>query len=271
MKFIKAIGVEVEGVWRDLPSDKNWRDPEGRVWSWCSDGCRLKRDGSVDVDTPPLWNNPHEGEIVSKPLAQLEDVLSWLTLHKPDKANHSCGFHIHLSMKKPLYYQMCATTRFWLYFHINLWKWFIEMRDSERIHGGDASCMLERITNRNRFCNTIFKADEQLYMQASGEDPRYCSINYCHSIPTRASRRSTSRRRLSASRPLQAKPRKTFEIRVGHMFNQTNVLLDYTNLVVDLVEGWLAKEIRRGFKLTHKDCAKVVIEPTKAYKKEMVI
>lgn len=152
MKYIKKIGVEIEGGWDKKPPDTE-----------------IYGDGSVDVDC-----NFQDGEISSPPMT-LRELLQWIVRNYPQHTNNTCGLHIHISFKKNIYYSKLMSQEFYDYFLARITEW----ANREQIL--PSSPFWSRLRGENGYCKKIFRADEQVHL-TNKESARYTHLNYCFSL-----------------------------------------------------------------------------------------
>jgi hypothetical protein len=162
--FIKRIGLELEGGWRNRPA-----------WD-------VRRDGSVEIPRAELV-----GEISSPPYSMIENAEAWMRKYYPQTVNHTCGFHIHISLA-PGHYSMLMCEEFYAKFIAAYRKWGEE---TFRVPAGapvapEAARFYERLNGGNRFCQAQFNPDIQTQVVSRQNptvwDTRYAQLNYCWTL-----------------------------------------------------------------------------------------
>lgn len=161
MKYVKAIGLEIEGGW--FSTD----DKPSRLCHWHNDesvrNIRRTQNGREVIFV---------GEAASIPLTDLDSVRQWIKTFWPDRKNESCGFHIHTSFDSKNYGYLVNEE-----FYINF---FHEMRKiGEKLN----LCKeyFSRLEGKNHHCQRIFKGHEQI-KATSKTNNRYTQLNYCYSL-----------------------------------------------------------------------------------------
>jgi len=183
MKYINRIGVELEGGWKKKPIG-------------------LYADGSVtNID-----NMLYEGEIHSSPLTHAK-IIKWVEKNYPNEVNHSCGLHIHISLKNNLLYSKLITPRFHTFLKqkFNLWG-----KEKEIV----LSSFWNRLVGNNSYCKDNYQAEKQLD-QKEKSSIRYTHINYCYALHG------------------------TVEFRLLPMFKMKNIAIEAISFLQDIVKEWL--------------------------------
>lgn len=149
---VSSIGLELEGGWA--------QEPPG-----------LKHDGSVRGVEGVV------GEICSRPFTTIAQAEAWLRQYYPQSVNSSCGFHVHVGLPSLHYSRLmdpdfntkflCAMEDFWSRYRAQ--PGFDQFRS--------------RLDGQNRYCQKIFRPEEQLWQTAPYGDlnqlPRYSQLNFC--------------------------------------------------------------------------------------------
>jgi len=193
-KYIHKIGVELEGAWLSSKNvDKSFHG-----------------DGSVNIpinydsnDRPDLF----VGEIASDPISY-ENVENWIRVNYPDKVNHTCGFHIHVSLKENMNYLRLATEEFSAFFFNAMTSW----GESNKLHPEDQ--FWYRLNGSNHYCKKDFKPDDQIYAKTKG-DSRYTQLNFCYTLHG------------------------TLECRLLPMFGDVNLTISAFKAYIDCIEKFL--------------------------------
>lgn len=174
LRFVKLVGVEVEGGWK-----KPCRDQA------------IVQDVSVRAtpghEDAPEW--AHFGELNSPPL-ELEKVKGWLSGHWPDAVNETCGFHSHVSVRDLECYSRMVSPQFRAFFKEKIKAWGEEMSRAFGwikpdpglgVHGHEFWRRLMGVSVNSRFCKDRFSALDQMWKRAKDEDRR-TMINYPYTM-----------------------------------------------------------------------------------------
>jgi hypothetical protein len=212
-KRILKIGIELEGGW-----DKTFSD------------IVIQHDGSVHL---PLTNHlgkpsKHYGEIPSPPFESMMELKEWLFDHYPTAVNSHCGFHVHISLKKNLYYSQLMDKAFFKIFRSEAEKWGSKAGLSPDDH------FWSRIKGENKFCTTSFMPHQQaqIIVKEINDARRYTMWNFCYGMHG------------------------TAECRVAPQFPKAETAYSWVRFVVDMAEDYLAQrppERVMAFRLKAKD------------------
>lgn len=164
MNIIKLVGLEVEGGWDGKPFVPPFPD------------LTLVADHSIDGHTltadVPLGCT-HVGEAISKPIP-VDEVADWLTKYWPHHTNLTCGYHIHLSFVKPLYYMLLTKKAY-----------AIRLKKSMEYLGRERGLppnhyLWGRLTGTNPFCMMDFDSSSQMDVKEKrvGMRVRYGFLNF---------------------------------------------------------------------------------------------
>lgn len=161
MKYVQAIGLEVEGGWFSV------EDKPRNLCKWYED---------ASVRNIRRTQNRREivfiGEAASVPLTSLNDVKGWISTFWPDRKNESCGFHIHTSFKPDIYKHLVEE------------KFYVEFFHQMQKIGEKLDLCKEyfsRLNGENHHCQKIFKGFQQI--EATNKtNNRYTQLNYCFSL-----------------------------------------------------------------------------------------
>lgn len=151
MRYIKRIGVEIEGGWNRKP-------PSASIYA----------DGSVSIRAP------ESGEISSPP-SRFTEIKKFLRENYPSDTNSTCGMHIHLSFYHNGIYSRLMTEDFYHYFLVEVEKWGKENEDF------CDSLFWDRLKGENSFCRRKFNCDEQVEKEFK-DGCRYAHLNYCFTL-----------------------------------------------------------------------------------------
>ena len=148
--------------------------------------------------------NNEVGEVASKKL-RVNEVKDFILDNYPSEVNSSCGLHCHLNFKNGKKdYNIISTEKFYNYFLSEIENWAL----NRNINQGS------RFWKRLKGCQYAkreFNADIQIQ---EGSD-RYTHINYCYS------------------------KHKTVEIRLGTMFNNKDISVEYVHKVIEIFNDYL--------------------------------
>lgn len=144
--FINKVGLELEGGWTDIR------------------GFHLVHDGSVNIDAPFV------GEVVSKPL-EPSGIETWLFNAYPDVLNETCGLHVHVSVKNPLYYAHLMELEFQEY----LIKALITWGNKIKIRADHP--FWSRVRGENTYASFNFWPERQ-WDRKEHHGERYTALNY---------------------------------------------------------------------------------------------
>lgn len=159
---VHRVGVELEGGWAKLPSER----------------VNIQRDGSVVFEAfiPDL---NHVGELPSPPL-EVQGFPAWMKMYYPKYVNSSCGMHVHMSFKNALTYSRLMTASYPATIVVYMERWAKEQNLPKK------HPLWERLLGKNMYCQHMFYADEQVKPTQKDHDRnrkghRYTVINYCYS------------------------------------------------------------------------------------------
>lgn len=198
-KKIDKLGVELEGGW-----DKTFSDTV------------IQHDGSVHLPlTSKVTGKPskHYGEIPSPPFDDLGELMEWLVKHYPTAINHHCGFHVHFSLRKNLYYSQLMDKTFFKFFRQGAEKWGKRLN----IHPDDPFWI--RLRGQNKFCTTSFipHQQSQIIVKEQNDSRRYTMLNYCYGMHG------------------------TVECRLAPMFSTPQLAFRWVKFITEVVEEWLSQ------------------------------
>ncbi len=161
LKFIKGFGFELEGGWensryREIQALPIKRE-NGRV------DPMMKSDGSVETD------DTEAGEIASPVFTDIKDAWKFLREFYPEEVNHTCGFHIHVSLDEGYYVTLMEKD-----FHDKflIWAEKLGKKYAKRL----PKTYMSRVHGENSYCRKKFLAVEQ----SRGGGDRYTQLNYCY-------------------------------------------------------------------------------------------
>lgn len=159
---IYRIGIELEGGWVKLPPGVT----------------RLQHDGSVQIDRAIGDPAFQPGELAIGPIT-MEEWPKWLKVNYPQKVNHTCGMHVHLSPRTSLAYSRLMDPSYpgTVVAYVSTW--------AKREGLAKDHPIWPRLRGKSIFCQHLYMADDQI--RNTGKDHnrerpghRYTVINYCH-------------------------------------------------------------------------------------------
>ena len=153
---VSAVGIELEGGWREQPA-----------------GVTIGHDGSV-IGMPSQAR--YVGELASPPILTTQ-IETWMTKCYPDYVNETCGLHVHMSFDNAFLYQRLMDDRY----PATILRYIERWAKDEKL--STASPIWDRLAGRSVYCQHVFAPDEQA--QAVKKDfsrtrpgNRYTVINY---------------------------------------------------------------------------------------------
>ena len=161
LKYIAAVGVELEGGWMKRP-----KDPLHQELS-------LRCGGT------------HVGEAVSKPFKSLDVLQQWIEENAPDVVDTTCGFHIHISFKEPPHYNWLTTPRFYKLLLLRIKKWGSDEGIAQTHHFWKRWRGTFKLPHNNRnYCRKEFIPEKQLNNLEKGPEGsvRHCHLNFCKKL-----------------------------------------------------------------------------------------
>ena len=166
-------------------------------------------------------SNNEVGEVAS-PKLKVNEAKDWILNNYPDEHNSTCGLHIHLSFvndKKD--YQIISTKRFYDHFMKEIRQWSIDRNIN------DNSRFIKRL-NGVKYSLDEFHADQQIISES---DTRYTHLNYCYNKFTDNNSEFG-----------------TVEIRVGTVFDDPNLSVEYVHKVIQIFNEYLDNHKPNKFK-----------------------
>jgi hypothetical protein len=155
MRFIKQVGIELEGGWESPPPD-----------------APIGHDGSVKV------NSYYVGEVASPPLDPKE-IDQWILRNHPHATNETCGTHVHLSFKRILDYARLAdreTARKFIIRRLRNWGSNNEWGCIRSDHP-----FWERLSGENIYCKALWIPQVQIPCTNKPESRR-TQLNFCWGV-----------------------------------------------------------------------------------------
>lgn len=160
-KFIKQVGLEIEGGWKDSRQDLVY------------DGS-LRYDEFKNIDYDDYSVKRKIGELVTKPFSSLKEVLDFIDNNWPDESTERCGFHVHTSFHNIAIYSQLMEQVFFHFFLKTMEDWAKDRPCSNKF-------FWNRLNNGNKYCRKEFIPDKQINQRSKGEH-RYTHLNYCYSF-----------------------------------------------------------------------------------------
>lgn len=157
---IALVSVELEGAWTKLPVGVD----------------QLERDGSVFGGRMPP-EAKHLGELAVGP-AMPAAIPTLIRNNHPQKVNHTCGMHVHMSFDTLWYYQLLMIPEYQETVVKHLYQW---AKDAGL---KDDHCIWDRLAGKSKYCQREFWPDVQAGTKQKGHDMsrpghRYTIIHYC--------------------------------------------------------------------------------------------
>lgn len=159
-KFIKAVGLELEGGFKSKRTD-------------------LHQDDSLKHDQ--FSNSASIGELISEPIDTEEGYINWIKNAYTDfSENPPCAaFHIHVSFKHINYYSQCMSEDFCEKFLVAMKKWGEDYPIRNKY-------FWERLRGKNKYCVNEFRAYNQVKCTTKDEmrkdNLRRTVLNYCFGL-----------------------------------------------------------------------------------------
>lgn len=185
-EFIDKVGVELEGGWDKARSD-------------------LVKEGSLYAEH--FSKSACIGELVSEPMAEMEQVMAYLDENWPTETQVKCGYHIHFSLKNANLYSHCMSKEFFSGFIEAMKVWAKEYPCRNQF-------FLKRLNGSNDFCRLDFIPEQQINLTKKGNTTRYTVFNFCYSM------------------------HKTIECRLFPTFFTTKCAKSATKALLDYVENY---------------------------------
>ena len=191
-----------------------------RYFSNTQNNCDL--DCSCDCQCECDCESNNEVGEVASPKLKVNEAKDWILNNYPDEHNSTCGLHIHLSFvndKKD--YQIISTKRFYDHFMKEIRQWSIDRNIN------DNSRFIKRL-NGVKYSLDEFHADQQIISES---DTRYTHLNYCYNKFTDNNHEFG-----------------TVEIRVGTVFDDPNLSVEYVHKVIQIFNEYLDNHKPNKFK-----------------------
>jgi hypothetical protein len=150
-RAIARVGVEIEGGWSHQPYG-------------------YREDHSVET-----FDSAISGEAVSRPYASLPKLLAWQERNWPTEVNGTCGYHVHVSFRKPGYYDALVQSD-------TLLTAFVDhMTEWGKTWGVRNINFFNRLDGRNGYCWRVWNATDQIAAYQK-DSCRYALLNFCWSL-----------------------------------------------------------------------------------------
>jgi len=207
-KFVNAVGIELEGAWaKFIDKDGKAVKSMGQDVITKTKPKKHKHDGSVTIgDSAGTWS----GEIASKPL-QVRNIATWIRRNRPHITNHTCGIHVHVSLKSNNSYARLVDKNFHQKYKKKMTSW-ASKNEIPQTHE-----FWKRLKGENDYCKDAFNPESQIYRTGRGGN-RYYHLNYCYGLW------------------------KTIEFRMLPAFEETHFMVDSVLETVRIVENYLESE-----------------------------
>lgn len=149
-KYIKAIGIELEGGWN------------------------RGKNVPLTIDTSVSVLSDYVGEAVSPVIEDIMEMEDWVKTYYPDATNETCSMHVHVSFKDVESYARLADEEFLNFLIQNLRTWG-ESRKIIKNHP-----FWKRLNGDAAYASLYHFPDQQIFkIDKHGE--RYTAINYAWS------------------------------------------------------------------------------------------
>jgi len=216
LKFINRVGVELEGGWVDKPPENIHEDIS----------VKNNTDGFPALVDKKGKKCQHWGETASPPLS-LAAALRYIKDNYPDGSNDSCGFHVHISVRRPIDYARLMKRGFWTEFLAAVREWG-EKQKLPLTHQ-----FWSRLDGENRFARKLFRPLSQIGITEKdgrgsgpqGRETRRTLLNYCWAM------------------------HKTLECRLFPAWETPELAQSATSFFVNFVEVYLAEKSKRKARL----------------------
>jgi hypothetical protein len=244
--FIQGIGIELEGVWDELPLEffnNHVYRHDGSINGFEENSCNIcqfnkrnhieKNKSCWDISESESKSYNFVGELASKVFnsktGMLPNACKWAIKYTPIEFNASCSQHIHISVLNDICYLLLNSKKFFKHFY-NCLDYWLEVRaiskDShfyKRVKGVNVGS--KHSTN---YCKKEFKPYDNI--NKSEAQDRYNGLNFCK------------------------QKHNTLEIRIGTPFKDPLVMSDYIKFCFDTINGYLIRNykptnIKRSFDL----------------------
>ena len=157
MKYVRKIGVELEGGWDENP-------PVGRP---------------VPDESIQLKGAPVIGEVQSPP-GVLEEIEEFVIANCPEYIDTSCGLHIHVSLNSTSQYLALTDVQFHNFVKERTRRW-ADSKNYKPTHR-----IFKRLNGENKHCKDVFNPEDQIKCttkeQARQNEVRRTHLNYCYNI-----------------------------------------------------------------------------------------
>lgn len=141
---------------------------------WTNDHMGDYYDGCMCNDGSSYY---FAGESNSNPCSNIRDLVNYVNENYPDHHDSTCGLHLHISFKSPVYYAVLVSEKF----YDNLMKFYKSWLYENKINSNSRA--FKRLEG-NRYCENKFNLDEinQQIECNHKSDYRYRVLNYCWNL-----------------------------------------------------------------------------------------
>lgn len=194
-KYIYKVGCELEGAYITGRND-------------------LHEDASFGAGSFKSGRYRSIGEYVSKPFDNSVDFFKCIIENFPDDSVPQCGYHIHVSFKKPTYYVPLMEVEFFEYCLKKLSDWGNNYQWTDGIKRDE---FWNRFNGGNKYCRREFIPDEQAAFKEKGVNrlSRRTILHYCYGQTG------------------------TLELRLFPMFNDAKTAISAATAFIKCVESYL--------------------------------
>lgn len=243
-RFIRRVGVELEGAWKGVHTLHNYSTTTGGViirdgsldsfesgrLICTSDGKSADRDNLPEITVGEINSNPP-----CVPIRSVKTLIEFVRRYYPDYISNHCGMHVHMSTITRYAYNKLLCPEFTGDVGMgHKGEIFVALRKWAEKKGLPASHNIwRRLDNKNDFCRRSFLAEGQAKERSknyrhSGAAARYTAVAYHWS-----------------RRGADSKPMRTVECRLLPMFENADLAVEAILEVMRTTNGFINKEIAR--------------------------
>lgn len=203
-RYIRSIGIELEGAWSPYSIVASHVEHDGSVF-------RHRRSPQLlygEIPSPVFYMKGKN--------STLAYLYNWMLQHWPNKVNETCGLHVHLGLRSVYCYQQLMRQRYQKILIRGLHKWALK-NGIPHLHP-----LWGRLAGANATCGGSFFPDYQvsstdkLYTHNTAGH-RYTAVNYSYGL------------------------HKTVEIRILPMFSEgADYALSAITQIIEITAGYLS-------------------------------
>jgi len=131
MSTFKAVGIEIEGGWKNVERVAKWFKSDSSAVVPGYQHVHNLHKGDYLINPP---KTPVSGEVNSEPYAQTGSLHSWIERAHPDGVADTCGVHIHTSFNTLTDYAKIMTETFYNRLTARMMRF-----GNEEVNGKDAA------------------------------------------------------------------------------------------------------------------------------------